>query len=116
MKKNRISSYFIIISFVTFLTLFLSIVQKSYFNLKKPQQLVEKNALLKEINPNLDSSIISTIESKEKNTDEAFDFSIIRTNRTPTVTPVVKATTSPKLSPTPIPTLVPTVETLEEIP
>ena len=99
MKKNRITLYFIFISFLTFVTVFISIVQKSYFNFKKPQILVENNSLLKEINPNLDLSIISTIESKNKNTEEPFDFSIIKSNKKedttnqnsiiqPTVTPI----------------------------
>jgi len=81
MKKNKITSYFVFISFLTFVTVFFSIVQKSYFNYIKPQTLVENNALLKEINPNLDLSIISTIESKNKNTEEPFDFSIIKVDK-----------------------------------
>ena len=88
MKKNKITSYFVFISFLTFVTVFFSIVQKSYFNYIKPQTLVENNALLKEINPNLDLSIISTIESKNKNTEEPFDFSIIKSNKPGSVTPV----------------------------
>ena len=96
MKKNKLSSYFIIISFITFLTIFLSIVQKSYFNFKKPQNLVEENVLLKEINPNLDLSVISIIKSKDKNIEDDFDFSTITSNRNliiiPTVTPIASQT------------------------
>ena len=90
MKKNKLSSYFIFVSFITFLTIFLSIVQKSYFNFTKPQKLVEKNALLKEISPNLDLSIISTIEEKNKNTNENFDFSIITSGKKTTATPAAE--------------------------
>jgi cell shape-determining protein MreC len=97
MKKNKLSSYFIFISILTFLAVFFSIVQKSYFNFKKPQKSVENNALLKEINPNLDLSILSTIESKNKNIDENFDFSTIKTANSLTVTPV--ATSSETLNP-----------------
>jgi len=95
MKKNKFSSYFIIISFITFLTIFLSIVQKSYFNFTKPQELVEKNALLKDINPNLDLSIISTIEEKNKNTDENFDFSIIKSGEKTTATSAAEKINTP---------------------
>jgi hypothetical protein len=109
MQKNKLSLYFIFVSVLTFLTVFFSIVQKSYFNFKKPQELVENNDLLKEINPNLDLSVISTIESKNKNTDEAFDFSIIKSGQGLTV----------EITPTPVaePTLEPTVTpAVEEIP
>ncbi|MDD4026634.1 MAG: hypothetical protein PHO75_00410 [Candidatus Shapirobacteria bacterium] len=103
MKKNKLSSYFIFISFITFLTIFLSIVQKSYFSLKKPQNIVEKNALLKEISPNLDLFVISIIESKGKNTDDNFDFSIIRSSKnlntntmiTPIASQAAEALTTP---------------------
>lgn len=77
MNKNKLSIYFIFASFLTFLTVFFIIIQKSYFNLKQPQELVQKNVLLKDINPNLDLSVLSLIESKDENTDENFDFSII---------------------------------------
>lgn len=65
-------------------------VQKSYFNFVTPKKLVENNALLNNFSPNLDLTIISTIESKNKNTDNSFDFSIIKSNRvntTLTITP-----------------------------
>jgi len=88
MNKNKFSSYFIFISILTFLVIFISIVKKSYFNFKKPQDLVENNALLKEINPNLDLSVLSTIESKNKNIDENFDFSIIKSANSLIVTPI----------------------------
>ena len=77
MKKSKISFYFIFISFFTLLTIFFSIVQKSYFSFITPQKLVENDTLLSDFNPNLDLTIISTIESKNKNIDESFDFSII---------------------------------------
>jgi hypothetical protein len=103
MKKNKITSYFVLVSFLTFITIFSFIVQRSYFNFKKPQKLVENNAILKEINPNLDLSIISTIELKNKNTEEPFDFSIIKSGKvledvsapTPIPSIVVQPTASP---------------------
>jgi hypothetical protein len=109
MKKNKLSLYFIFISFMTFLTVFFSIIQKSYFSLTKPQKLVENNVLLKEFNPNLDLSILSTIESKNKNIDESFDFSIIGLNKSSAITPIPQPTIEP--------TIIPTVseETLNEV-
>lgn len=56
-------------------------VQKSYFSFITPQKLVENNALLNELNPSLDLTVISTIESKSKNIDNSFDFSIIKSNQ-----------------------------------
>lgn len=120
MQKNKFPLYFILVSVLTFLTVFFSIVQKSYFNFEKPQELVENNDLLKEINPNLDLSVLSTIESKNKNIDETFDFSIIKSNE-PTVTetpiPVVEPTLGPTVTPTieaPTPTIETPTETLTE--
>jgi len=105
MKKSKFTSYFLFVSFLTLITIFISIVQKSYFNFRKPQDLVENNSLLKEFNPNLDLSIISIIESKKKNTEENIDLSIIKSNRSdetynieptiePTVIPVSEANPS----------------------
>lgn len=99
MTKNKFSSYFIFVSFLTFLVIFVSIIQKSYFNFRKPQTLVENNNLLKEINPNLDLSILSTIESKNKNINEAFDFSTIRPITVMTGTPTPQPTIIPVSSP-----------------
>ena len=48
MPRNKFSLYFIIVSVLTFLTVFFSIVEKSYFNYRKPQVVVENNDLLKE--------------------------------------------------------------------
>jgi len=101
MKKNKISFYFIFISLLTFLTVFFSIVQKSYFSFITPQQSVENDALLSNFNPNLDLTILSIIESKNKNTDESFDFSTIKSNQPKEVT----------ITPTPIPTSVTTEST-----
>lgn len=113
MKKSRFSFYFVFVSFFTFITIFISIVQKSYFSLLKPQQDVENNALLKDINPNLDLSVLSEIEARDKNTEDNFDFSILKPVPSDTVTPTIIPTSEPvsttssnqtninKISPTP---------------
>ena len=99
MKKNKITSYFVFISFLTLVTIFFSIVQKSYFSFRQPQTLVENNVLLKEINPKLDLSVISTIESKNENTEEPFDFSIIKSSK-PTEDTIIPAKIEPIITPT----------------
>lgn len=99
MKKSKISFYFIFISFFTLLTIFFSIVQKSYFSYVTPQKVVEDDALLNDFNPNLDLTAISIIEAKNKNTSESFDFSIIKSNQT------TQATSSAQITATPTPTV-----------
>jgi len=103
MKKTKISFYFVFISFFTFLTIFFSIVQKSYFSFIAPQKIIKNNTLLNDFNPNLDLTVISIIESKNKNIDESFDFSIIKSNQTldkttptPTTTPQVTENSTSK--------------------
>ena len=103
MKKTKISFYFVFISFFTLLTIFFSIVQKSYFSFMTPQKIIEKDALLNDFNPNLDLTVISTIESKNKNIDESFDFSTIKSNQastkstpTPTITPQITENSTSK--------------------
>ena len=83
MKKNKFSLYFVFISILTFLTIFIAIVQKSYFNLKNPQKIVEENQELNDFNPNLDLSVLSLIESKDKNINESFDFSTVKSGQSP---------------------------------
>jgi hypothetical protein len=108
MKKNKFSLYFVFISFFTLSTVFISLVQKSYFNLLKPQNEVKNNALLKEINPNLDLSIISEIESRDKNNEEDFDFSILDQKAKPTLIPTLAPTITPKVTPKITPKVTPT--------
>lgn len=107
MKKTKISFYFIFISFLTLLTVFFSIIQKSYFSFVTPQKLVEDNALLTDINPNLDLTVISTIESKNQNIDQSFDFSIIKVEQKKTDSnPLsIETTLAPTETQTPTPTL-----------
>lgn len=114
MKKTKISFYFVFISFFTFLTILFSIIQKSYFNFVTPKKLVDNDTLLTNFDPNLDLTIISTIEAKNKNIDEAFDFSIIKSNQkqaevtlTPTITSspqtieanIIETTLTPTMTP-----------------
>jgi len=96
MKKTKLSFYFVFISFFTFLTILFSIVQKSYFSFITPQKIIEKESLLSDFDPNLDLTVISTIEYKNKNIEEPFDFSIIKSKQalskiTPTLaTPLIE--------------------------
>ena len=109
MKKNNFSLYFIFISFLTFLTILFLIVQKSYFNFEKPQKSVQKDALLTNFNPTLDSTAISTIESKDKNIEDNFDFSILKSGKTASATPIPQPEATAAATPTVVPTSRPQV-------
>ena len=101
MKKNKLSIYFIFVAILTVITIFFLMVQKSYFNLIKPQQSAANNALLKDISPNLDTSVLDLIESKDKNIEDNFDYSIVKSpdqkniSTTPTPSPVIIPSNTP---------------------
>jgi len=85
MKKSNLSFYFIFISFFTFITIFFLIVQKSYTNLIGPTKLVENNALIKPIDPNLGLDIIKEIENRPDYVDNStFEFNQVAS---PSATP-----------------------------
>jgi hypothetical protein len=87
MTKNKLSIYFIFIAGFSFLTIFSSIVQKSYFNLVNPVKEVESNKLLKTIDPSLDLAIIKDIEARPENLDtEPLNFSLDDAMATPSST------------------------------
>lgn len=69
MNKNKISFYFAFIAIFSFVTFFISITQKSYFNLVNPIKKVESNKLLTPIDPKLNLEIINDIESRPENVD-----------------------------------------------
>jgi hypothetical protein len=64
MKKNKLTNYFLIIGFLTFITIFVFIVQESYSNLMKPINNVQNNNLLKPIDSNLDVTLLDQIEKR----------------------------------------------------
>ena len=64
MKKNKLPIYFIFIAVFSFITIFSTIVQKSYFNLINPIKEVESNKLLTPIDPNLDIQVIEKIKNR----------------------------------------------------
>lgn len=66
MKKNNLFSYFLIISVLTFVSLFVIVVAKSYDNLIKSVNVVQGNPLGKPIDLNLKTDIINVIESRQK--------------------------------------------------
>jgi hypothetical protein len=66
MKKTKLSGYFVFISVFTFLAIFIVIVQRSYSNLMGPIKSVESNALLRPINPELDTGILEAIENRQE--------------------------------------------------
>lgn len=77
MIKKKLSIYFVFVAILSFLAIFMSIIQKSYFNLINPVKEVESNTLLTPINPILDTEIIEDIESRPENIESGnLNFSI----------------------------------------
>jgi hypothetical protein len=66
MKKNNLSSYFLTIAVMTFLTLFTFIVAKSYDGIMKTVNTAQKNPLGKSIDLNLNTNVIDIIESRQQ--------------------------------------------------
>lgn len=64
MKKNKISTYFMVISIFTFIAVFVFVVQKSYDNLMRPINEVKQSVIIKPIDPNLDLSTLQEIENR----------------------------------------------------
>lgn len=80
MNKNKLSIYFAFISILSFLTFFISIVQKSYFNLVNPTKAVESNKFLAPISPELNLEVINYIELRPENIDDSLlNFSLEQT-------------------------------------
>jgi len=74
MKKTKLSTYFVFISFFTLVTILVTIIQKSYSNLIDPINKVANISYNKIINPQLDLDIIDDIEKKPLNFDETSLF------------------------------------------
>ncbi|MDD4937577.1 MAG: hypothetical protein PHX34_00945 [Candidatus Shapirobacteria bacterium] len=70
MKSTKISTYFIFISFFTFISILVAIIQKSYSNLMGPINKVQTASYDKVINSQLDLEIIDEIEKRPINFDE----------------------------------------------
>lgn len=64
MKKNKLSSYLLVISIFTFAAVFFYIVSKSYDSLMKPINSVKQSIIIKPIDPNLDISGLEEIEKR----------------------------------------------------
>lgn len=87
--KNKLSKYFLILSISTFIAIFFYVLQNSYNNLMTPINAAKSNVILKPINPNLDISILDTIEKR------VFYAPLADTAPTPTPMPVIPSTSSP---------------------
>jgi len=85
MIKNKLSIYFIFISLFTVITIFTSIVQKSYSNLIGPSQETNADQLLNKINPNLDTSVIDDIKNRPESLDTG-EFNFVPSDISPTPT------------------------------
>lgn len=66
MTRNSISSYFLVVSIMTFFVLFTFIVAKSYDNFVKSINTVQMNPLGKTIDLKLNTKVIDIIESRQK--------------------------------------------------
>ena len=64
MKKNSISPYLLVISIMTFVTLFVATVSQSYDNLINSTRISQNNSLGKTIDFNLKTDVIKIIESR----------------------------------------------------
>jgi len=64
--KIKLSKYFVFISLLSFLAVFVFIVQTSYNKLYQSQRQMEEAGLLKTLDPNIEEDIISTIKEKKE--------------------------------------------------
>lgn len=65
MKKNKISSYLLAISVMTFITIFVIIIASSYDNLMRSINTAQSNPLGKNIDLDLKVGVIDSIESRK---------------------------------------------------
>ena len=66
MIKNKLSRYFVAISILTFLAIFIQIVQQSYNNLIKDTISVQQGSLIRSVDPKLDTQILDEIEKRQE--------------------------------------------------
>lgn len=78
MKKNKFSQYLIFISLLTFVTVFVLVIQSSYAKLIGPIKKVQASDLMKPIDPNLDFGVLDEIEKREKLIEE--NSQVVSTN------------------------------------
>lgn len=69
MQKNKISSYLLAISLLTFISVFVIVVSKSYDNLMSSAKSAQNNSLGKLSDLNLNTEVINVIESRSKAPD-----------------------------------------------
>lgn len=87
MKKNKLSNYFLIIGILTFLTIFVFMVQESYSNLIKATNQIQNNSLLKPIDPNLNTAILDEIEKRQIYSSVIEEASSSSDSATPSIIP-----------------------------
>ncbi|MFA6008206.1 MAG: hypothetical protein WC784_06250 [Candidatus Shapirobacteria bacterium] len=66
MIKNKLSRYFVVISILTFLAIFVQIMQQSYNNLIKATAAVQQNPIIRSVDPNLDLKVLDEIEKRQE--------------------------------------------------
>lgn len=66
MNKKTISTYFVLISIISCLTLFVIIAQKGYQNYLQPTEELKSNILIKPFNSSLDTDVIDLIKQRQE--------------------------------------------------
>ncbi len=66
MKKNKLSTYLVVIAVVTFLAIFTLIVQNSYSKMIGPLKQPQVNNLIRPIDPNLEIDTLLQIENRQE--------------------------------------------------
>ena len=106
MKRNNAINYYIFVAVLTCISLFFTIVQKSYNNLIGPQAKVNANQELAPINPAIDKTVFDEIQKREDYASNGV-INVYSSDVTPTVViptsiPTTNLTPSPvNVSPTP---------------
>lgn len=66
MSKIKFSKYLVLISFITLVAIFFSVVSQSYNNLIKSTEEIQQNPLMRSITPDLDIEVLDEIEKRQE--------------------------------------------------
>ncbi len=66
MSKIKFSKYLVLISVFTFVTIFFSVVSKSYDNLIESTAEIETNPLIRSISPDLEIEVLDEIGKRQE--------------------------------------------------
>lgn len=66
MSKIKFSKYLVLISFISLVAIFFSVVSQSYNNLIKSTEEIQQNPLMRSITPDLDIEVLDEIEKRQE--------------------------------------------------